>query len=58
MQVQAAMREDSGATASRANGHAASSGSSPAVLAEGSETALLYVRFRAAAEPGLKGEPF
>ena len=26
-------------------------------LAEGTETALLYVRFRAAAEPGLKGEP-
>ena len=25
------------------------------VLAEGAETALLYVRFRAAAEPGLKG---
>ena len=33
---------------------AKSSGASP-LLAEGTETALLYVRFRAAAEPGLKG---
>lgn len=31
-----------------------SSGAAPP-LAEGTETALLYVRFRAAAEPGLKG---
>ena len=30
-------------------------GSGPAPLAEGMETALLYVRFRAAAEPGVKG---
>ena len=53
-----------------ANGHASSSsahagppqaaagpkgsGAAP-LLAEGTETALLYVRFRAAAEPGLKG---
>ena len=33
----------------------AASGGVPAPLAEGAETALLYVRFRAAAEPGLKG---
>ena len=33
----------------------ARSGSGHTVLAEGAETALLYVRFRAAAEPGLKG---
>jgi len=39
-------------TAATANGSA--SGGAP-VLAEGAETALLYVRFRAAAEPGLKG---
>ena len=53
-----------------ANGHASSSSAhrdppqaaagakssgAPPPLAEGTETALLYVRFRAAAEPGLKG---
>ena len=53
-----------------ANGHASSSfaqsgppqatagpkgSGAPPLLAEGTETALLYVRFRAAAEPGLKG---
>ena len=38
-----------------ANGASASTSSAP-VLAEGAETALLYVRFRAIAEPGLKGE--
>ena len=53
-----------------ANGHASSSSAhsglpqaaagakssgAPPLLAEGTETALLYVRFRAAAEPGLKG---
>ena len=37
-----------------AAGGAKSSGAPP-LLAEGTETALLYVRFRAAAEPGLKG---
>lgn len=31
------------------------SGNAKVPLAEGAETALLYVRFRAAAEPGLKG---
>jgi len=35
-------------------GAGSSSGIAPP-LAEGTETALLYVRFRAAAEPGLKG---
>jgi hypothetical protein len=40
------------ATAATANG---SAGGGAPVLAEGAETALLYVRFRAAAEPGLKG---
>ena len=38
-----------------ANGGPASGSSTP-LLAEGTETALLYVRFRAVAEPGLKGE--
>lgn len=37
-----------------ANGSTASGSSTP-LLAEGTETALLYVRFRAVAEPGLKG---
>lgn len=36
----------------------ARSGSGHTTLAEGAETALLYVRFRAAAEPGLKGASF
>ena len=36
-----------------ANGSGAGGGAP--LLAEGAETALLYVRFRAAAEPGLKG---
>lgn len=40
------------AAAVTANG---SGGSGAPLLAEGAETALLYVRFRAAAEPGLKG---
>ena len=40
----------------RAGAPAAGSSSGAATpLAEGTETALLYVRFRAAAEPGLKG---
>ena len=38
--------------AATANG---SGGGGAPLLAEGAETALLYVRFRAAAEPGLKG---
>ncbi len=71
MQVQAAIAEAraggrgrealenghaSSSSTPRAGGAAAgsSSGTAPA-LAEGTETALLYVRFRAAAEPGLKG---
>lgn len=37
-----------------ANGGLSNGGSTP-LLAEGTETALLYVRFRAVAEPGLKG---
>ena len=71
MQVQAAIAEARAGSRGREaleNGHASSSstpraGSAPAssssgtapALAEGTETALLYVRFRAAAEPGLKG---
>ena len=70
MQVQAAIAEASAATRSSGpieNGHASSSArdstprasaGSPSPLAEGTETALLYVRFRAAAEPGLKGAHF
>ncbi len=71
MQVQAAIAEARAGGRGREaleNGHASSSstpraggaagasssGIGPA-LAEGTETALLYVRFRAAAEPGLKG---
>ena len=40
--------------AAAANGGSGGGGGAP-LLAEGAETALLYVRFRAAAEPGLKG---
>ena len=58
-QVHAAMRDEPASASGRsnlvANGHA-NGGSHPHLpLAEGAETALLYVRFRAAAEPGLKG---
>ena len=34
---------------------ASANGSATPVMPEGTETALLYVRFRAVAEPGLKG---
>ena len=63
-QVQAAIRDGRGGPRSAtANGNAVpppsptargSKGALPA-LPEGAEAALLYVRFRAAAEPGLKG---
>ena len=61
-QVQAAIRDGRGAPRPATNGSAAvppsptarGKGALPA-LPEGAEAALLYVRFRAAAEPGLKG---
>ena len=54
-----AMRDEPASASGRsnlvANGHA-NGGTHPHLpLAEGAETALLYVRFRAAAEPGVKG---
>lgn len=59
MQVQAAVREQlSARPAPQTNG--TSSGSKQpqqAALPEGARTTLLYIRFRAAAEPGLKGKP-
>lgn len=57
-QVQAATKEEPGAAAAgrgKAEGHANGVQQHQRVLPEGAETALLYVRFRAAAEPGLKG---
>ncbi|KAK9909756.1 hypothetical protein WJX75_006999 [Coccomyxa subellipsoidea] len=66
-QVQAAIAEakasSSGRRKAEGNGGApasnglvrSGSGNAKVPLAEGAETALLYVRFRAAAEPGLKG---
>ncbi|KAK9845860.1 hypothetical protein WJX81_004499 [Elliptochloris bilobata] len=66
-QVQQAMREARSNSISRrassssepgtpsAAAMANGSGGGAPLLAEGAETALLYVRFRAAAEPGLKG---
>jgi hypothetical protein len=61
LQVQAAIQEATpkAGAAGQANGaagkpHAAGSQQVP-VLAEGMEVSLLYVRFRAAAEPSLKG---
>ena len=66
-QVQAAITEakasSSGRRKAEGNGGApasnglvrSGSGNAKVPLAEGAETALLYVRFRAAAEPGLKG---
>lgn len=41
--------------AAMANGSGGGAAAGAPLLAEGAETALLYVRFRAAAEPGLKG---
>ena len=65
-QVQAAVAEASAAAANGGSvGGGGPGGKAPAarpppgevpVLAEGAEVSLLYVRFRAAAEPGLKGE--
>ncbi len=46
---------ENGSATPKSNG-LARSGSGHAPLAEGAEAALLYVRFRAAAEPGLKGD--
>lgn len=67
-QVAAAVREGHGGTAAAANGAAAAGAgaaagargqpATPALAAplpDGAEAALLYVRFRAAAEPALKG---
>ena len=55
LQVQAAIAEASStATGSTGGAAARPSGVAPA-LAEGAEVSLLYVRFRAAAEPSLKG---
>ena len=59
-QVQAAVQEASAPSATTTGGGKPSpsvvaQGAVP-VLAEGAEVSLLYVRFRAAAEPGLKGE--
>ncbi|EIE20882.1 Sec34-domain-containing protein [Coccomyxa subellipsoidea C-169] len=49
-------RKPEGGSGAAANGLVRSgSGNAKVPLAEGAETALLYVRFRAAAEPGLKG---
>lgn len=52
-QVQVAVQE--AAAAGGGSAPAAASGAKPAALAEGAEVSLLYVRFRAAAEPSLKG---
>lgn len=52
-QVQAAVQE--AAAAGGGSVPVAASGAKPAALAEGAEVSLLYVRFRAAAEPSLKG---
>jgi hypothetical protein len=51
-QVQSAIQEAAGRSGS--NGTPATA-SMPAVLAEGAEVSILNVRFRAAAEPSLKG---
>jgi hypothetical protein len=62
-QVQAAIstagQEAGGSSTPTAGGlrRAASSSQKLPVLAEGADVSLLYVRFRAAAEPSLKGEP-
>ena len=57
MQVQAAIREQPAASSSRASGlgNGSANGSHPSPPSEQTQTALLYVRFRTAAEPGLKG---
>ncbi|KAK9817306.1 hypothetical protein WJX72_012420 [[Myrmecia] bisecta] len=56
-QVQAAMRErrSSATGGGRPSENGATSNGHAAPMTEGAATALLYVRFRAAAEPGLKG---
>ena len=62
MQVSAAVRQSSPSTSGRPleNGNGAHASSTPhgqpsQQLPESAETALLYVRFRTVAEPGLKG---
>ena len=62
MQVSAAVRQGSPSTSGRPleNGNSAHASSAshsqpPQRLPESAETALLYVRFRTVAEPGLKG---
>ena len=59
-QVQAAVQEASPGAGAAAGGGGMgmlrrSQPAQPVVLAEGAEVSLLYVRFRAAAEPSLKG---
>ena len=48
-------RRPRSASSPRAGANGVANGTSGHAMAEGAETALLYVRFRAAAEPGLKG---
>ena len=56
-QVQAAVREQLSARhSSQTNGTANGKQQPQAALPEGARTTLLYIRFRAAAEPGLKGK--
>ena len=56
-QVQAAVREQlSARPSSQTNGTTTSKQQPQATLPEGARTTLLYIRFRAAAEPGLKGK--
>ena len=56
-QVQAAIAEASSSGAAAATAAAARQAGAVPVMAEGAEVSLLYVRFRAAAEPSLKGGP-
>ena len=57
VQVQAAVREQvASRSPAQTNGTANGTAQPQASLSEGARTTLLYIRFRAAAEPGLKGE--